>query len=336
MSFRSCLAYPKALLIACVLLLTAALCLPFLGQARSRPFNDKVTREIEEKRPDYVFIGNSMCESRINPPMFKQLSGKSAYLVFAGPSWIGAWYLWIKNLVATASYRPKKIFVIFVDQQLTQTWFGLPAKDLDQMQAYMSFHEPEFNRIVLFKHRTLLGDIIDRIRSFYGRDEVQEPARQAFASAVMKLSSPAVPVDATRTEINGFLKTAGRRPSTEVLGDQTFKTRDSVERNTDPFNEALPWSFLPPLVELIQKKDLPVCFLRIKRAPLLRHEDDPAFVQYKRDLREYLERNGICYIDESGDPDVTDNVFATPSDDHADHDIYTPIFVRKHILGGGR
>ena len=45
-------------------------------------------------QPDYVFIGNSICESRID----------------AGPSFLSTWRIWLKSFAA-ANMQPKKVLI---------------------------------------------------------------------------------------------------------------------------------------------------------------------------------------------------------------------------------
>lgn len=323
--------YPLFLLMSCIAALALALALPFLVNARTKAFYDIPIKEMEAMQPDYVFIGNSMCESRIDARYLSALSGEKAYRIAGGPSFIATWYIWLKNFVAAAKIAPKKVFIFFTDEQLTVTEFQVPPKDAEFIETELTFYEPTYDRLIRRKSETFLEKVIDRIRRFYARSEIQEPARQAFSKFVMQLSSPA-PHEKTREEINGFLKTAGRRPAFDVVHDQDFRPRDVPMTSTEQFSAALGKSFLEPMVQVTKDNNLNVCFFRIRRAPKLRREDEPAFIEYKRELKEYFARNNVCYIDESGETDVTDDYYGTPSDDHVvKRNQYTEMFYRKYI-----
>lgn len=323
--------YPLFLLMSCVALLALALALPFVVNTRTKAFYDQPIKEMEEMQPDYVFIGNSMCESRIDAKYLSGLSGEKAYRIAAGPSFIATWYIWLKNFVAAANIKPKKVFMFFTDEQLTVTEFQVPPKDAEFIETELTFYEPVYDRLIRRKSETFLEKVIDRIRRFYGRSEIQEPARQAFSKLVMQLSSFA-PYEKTREEINGYLKTVGRRPAFDVVHDQDFRPRDVPMTSTEEFSAALGKSFLEPMVQVAKENNLNVCFFRIRRAPKLRREDEPTFIDYKRELKAYFDRNNVCYIDESGDTEVTDDYYGTPSDDHVvKRSQYTEMFYRKYI-----
>jgi hypothetical protein len=319
------------LLMSCVGSLAFALILPFMVDARSKPFHDAPLREMEKIQPDYVFIGNSMCESRIGARHLSELSGEKAYRIVSGPSFIPTWYIWLKNFVAAAKIKPKKVFMFFTDEQLTATEFEVVPRDAEFIESELTFYEPVYDRLIRKKAGSFYQKIIDRIRRFYFRSEIQDPARQAFSNFIMRLSS-AASYEQTRQEINLYLKTAGRRPAFDVVHEQDFHPRDVPMTSTEAFSLALTKSFLDPMVQVAKEYKVPVCFFRIRRAPLLRREDDPKFIEYKRELKAYFERNNICYIDESGDTDVTDDYYASPSDDHVVKGAqYTEMFFRKYI-----
>jgi hypothetical protein len=158
--------YPLFLLMSCVAVLALALALPFMVNTRTKAFYDLPIKEMEEMQPDYVFIGNSMCESRIDAKYLSGLSGEKAYRVAAGPSFIATWYIWLKNFVAAANITPKKVFIFFTDEQLTVTEFQVPPKDAEFIETELTFYEPVYDRLIRRKSETFLEKEIDRIRRF--------------------------------------------------------------------------------------------------------------------------------------------------------------------------
>lgn len=323
--------YPYVLLFVVMACLAAGLVAPFVVEAKKSAFNDEPLRSIEEGKPAYIFIGNSMCDSRISPTLMTMLSGEPSARIVAGPSFVVTWYLWLKNYVAAAKHRPKKVFIFFTDEQLTVTHFQIPPKDAEYIETELHFYEPEYDRLVRKRNESFYKSIIERIRRFYSREEFLTPVRQAIASFNMEFVDSRPVVD-TREEINLYLKRAGRRFAFDVVHDQDFRPRDVPMTSTETFSNALSNSFLEPMVRVAKEKNVNVCFFRIRRAPSLRREDEPAFMEYKRQLKEYFARNNICYIDESGDTEVTDEYFSGPFDDHCvQRERYTEMFYRKYI-----
>jgi hypothetical protein len=324
--------YPLFLLMLCLTFLAAALALPFATGIRRVPFNDQPIRDMEAQQSDFVFIGNSMMRSRIDPNYILSASGKKAYRIDAGPSFVGSWYLWLKNFVAVAKIKPKRVFLFFTDEQLTSTNFWLSVSDAEKIESVMRFQEPVYDRLVRNKQSSLYSNILEHIHRFYARSDIQEPVRQRIANFLMQRISSGSYED-TKNEINNYLKTVGRRKAFDVIHDPNFRPRDVPMTTTEAFSVALTKSFLVPIVQVAKENNLPLCFFRIRRSPMQRREGEPKFQEYLRSLEAYFKANDVCYIDESGDTDVTDDMYGTPSDDHIhDRRRYTSqIFYPKYL-----
>ena len=326
----------SVLLILVLALLATALTIPFIVGGQKIPFNDRLTRKMEEEQSDLLFIGNSMMESRIDGGYIFEATGLKPFLldagkVMAGPSMVGTWYLWLKNLVAPAKVKFKKVFIFFVDEQLTATEFWLDTHDTKGVEAILTLHEPEFDRLVRHKNGSWYGTIKEYIHRFYARSGVQEPFRQRFSSLLMGLVGGSS-AEQTKGEINSYLKTAGRRPAFDVIHDTDFHPRDVPATTTEEFSEALTKSFLAPIVKVAKDNNIPLCFFRIKRSPLQRRENDPKFQEYLRSLVAFFKAHEVCYIDENGDSAITDDLFTAPSDDHiGPKTAYTKLFVRTYL-----
>lgn len=324
------------LLILVLSLMATALAMPFFVGGQKIPFNDRLIRKMEAEQSDLVFIGNSMMESRIDGGYITETTGMKPFLldagkVMAGPSMVGTWYIWLKNLVAPANVQLKKVFIFFVDEQLTATEFWLDPQDAKGVEAVLTLHEPEFDRLVRHKNSSLYGTIKEYIHRFYARSEVQEPFRQRFSSLLMGFVGGG-PAEQTKSEINSYLKTAGRRPAFDVIHDADFRPRDVPATTTEEFSVALTKSFLVPMVQVAKENNIPLCFFRIKRSPLQRRENDPKFQEYLRALEGFFKENDVCYIDENKDGGTPDDLFTAPYDDHiGPKKPYTAQFVKKYL-----
>lgn len=81
---------------------------------------------LRSTRVEYLFVGNSMLDSRIDPELFTDLAGKTSIALAEGSSGAAHWYLTLKNVVLPSGVRPKKVFLFFRSGELTD----LP-EDLD-------------------------------------------------------------------------------------------------------------------------------------------------------------------------------------------------------------
>jgi hypothetical protein len=291
---------------------------------------------MDSEQTQVVFIGNSMMESRIDRTYIEQTAGLKAFLldagkVSAGPSMVPTWYLWLKNLVAPAKIKLTKVFIFFVDEQLTSTKFFIEPHDAKMTEAVLTRYEPVYDRLIRHKNTSLYTLVKDRIYQFYFRSDIQGAFRQVFSNLLMSAISTG-PVERTKGEINTYLKNVGRRPAFDVIHDADFHPRDVPTTTTEEFSVALKNSFLAPIVQVAKDNNIPLCFVRIKRSPLQRREGDPKFQEYLRALEGYFKENNVCYIDESGDSSITDDLYKAPSDDHIGQPTaYTTLFVKKHL-----
>ena len=310
--------------------------MPFLVGGQKIPFNDRLIRKMEAEQSDLVFIGNSMMESRIDGGYIIENTGMKPFLldagkVMAGPGLVPNWYIWLKNLVAPARVKLKKVFIFFVDDQLTATEFWIEPRDAKAAEAVLTLHEPVYDRLIRHKDGSLYSTVKEYIHQFYARPEVQEPFRQRFSSFLMGLVGNGS-AEQTKSEINNYLKTAGRRPAFDVIHDSDFHPRDVPATTTEEFSVALTKSFLLPMVEVAKENNIPLCFFRIKRSPLQRRENDPKFQEYRRALETFFKEHDVCYIDENKDGGAPDDLFTAPYDDHiGPKTAYTAQFVKKYL-----
>jgi hypothetical protein len=294
------------LLYASLLVVATGLVVPLFLRTYLRPFDPTPLDTITREKPEYVFIGNSMVWSRIDPSAFRE-AGTSAYYYVQDPTYVPSWYLGLKNYVAASPHRPKKVFLFFRDDELTHLSWNFSPGLLQQMEAYRHFQEPVFDRLVYSKEsKSLFGESIARIARFYR--EVRNPIALA-SDDWLKLILPQVSMQ--RHATNSFLHSAGRRPASagEVRAD-------TVQRTDGSFGALVERSWLPHFIEIAKRDKVPLCFFRVKRSPVERARTPTSFSNYLRDLREYFQANQICFHDENEFPEITDDFYIAPADDH--------------------
>jgi hypothetical protein len=96
------------------------------------------------------------------------------------------------------------------------------------------------------------------------------------------------------------------------------------------FARDLPTSVLPLILDLSKQHGLPVCFVRVQRRPIGNRppEQSPALQQYVADLKAWLEANGAMFHDDTGDPELTLDLYED-GDHVGDRRRYTEIFRRR-------
>ena len=72
--------------------------------------------KLEKIQPDFIFIGNSMLDSRIDPDYFQESTGKKIYIIWHGGIMSSVWYLIMKNVIVVSEVKPKTVFIFFRDK----------------------------------------------------------------------------------------------------------------------------------------------------------------------------------------------------------------------------
>ncbi|MBF0295860.1 MAG: hypothetical protein HQL96_11775 [Magnetococcales bacterium] len=309
------------LLLACMLLLPA---LP--GRfSPTIPFNPANRQELAQKKPTFVFIGNSMLFSRIDLPTLNTLPGATGMLLSMGGVFSAHWYLWLKNDLIASGHRPRATFLFFRDDELTTPYRSVSTPEERALLAKASVDdEPELQRVLAF-HRPF----IDRLETFFydlypiqlKRNDLDWsldslallPALPDFPGMMWrkKFGSPPVTPEeeyalfASRQEFkreiketlfnaNGFRPRPAPRPAT-----------DAQTRPAPPtFAEQLPHSLLPAMLRLAKEHGLRLEFVLVKQrpnldgAPLIRPDYE---LRYLADLRDYLAAHGAGLHDDNPD-----------------------------------
>lgn len=292
---------------------------------RHQPFQTEVVDRLRYGQPAWVFIGDSMLGTRIDPIQLGQISTTGNQLVAllnraaTGPGW---WYLAFKNQLVASGVKPRCVFFFFRDTNLTDTTWrlaGLYGRDLDWVA---SPYEPELDHLVAARTRGIWSRAYSAVNRFYELDLATmwlEPAvrrwylqwrysdydaRQQFEAA----AEGAFGLDFLRSDVGSDLAAAA---------------------NID-FARDLPTSVLPLILDLAERERLRVCFVRVQRRPENGHApvQPLALQKYIAQLSAYLQSRGALFHDDTNDPEMTLDLYA--DGDHVrDRHRYTEIFHRR-------
>jgi hypothetical protein len=290
-----------------------------------RPFNQASIEELQYGQPRWVFIGDSMLGSRIDPAYLGSLSSTGDELVSflfhpaTGPAW---WYLSFKNHLVPSGITPRMTFFFFRDTNLTDTMFRLALNYGTALDDTARPEEPALDRLVA----------LHRKGPWYRTRRLVDAVYQAdLATSWMEpwirrwwirwaWSEPAA-ADAFEWKLDQTFGIDAR-----VVPQGVDLAQSDVSADPD-FARDLPTSVLPLIMQLSQQHKLPVCFVRVQRRPVGNRspEDSPALARYVADLKTWVERQGACFHDDTGDPGLTLDLYAD-GDHVADRRRYTEIF----------
>jgi hypothetical protein len=300
--------------------------LPSFEIRRTRKmFRTRPVEQLRESHPGWVFIGDSMLGTRIEPGLLGAISGSgdrgAAVLVQAasGPAY---WYLAFKNQLAASGASPRMTFFFFRDTNMTDTMFRLQSTLGDALDELAHAQEPELDAIIAERQRGRWSHVDALLNRLYEVDAasawIQPSVRRWYA--YWHYPDPEVRLSFEQMIEDDFNDNFRRDVAADI---------GVAEEHAD-FSRDLPSSVLPLIIDISQRKRLPVCFVRVQRRPEGNRPpaEPPALVRYLDHFRQWAESHGACFYDETGDPELTLDLYED-GDHFRDRAVYTRIFRQR-------
>ena len=305
------------------------------GQAPAPPaFVDTPIQHINNLRPKYYFLGNSMLNSRIDASHFRRVAETRAISQPKNGVMSAAWYLQIKNHLAVASHRVDRVFIFFRDTNLTEPRRRTEGRYAKILESLRRVHEPELDAVVSGSpvHRVpYLGRALhildDSAERFYGMPAAVRRWKDAPVLFALNLAAGGEPAEARRLRnLQNDVFSARRARSVADAGRKGGTLAHAYD-----FDVALKRSLLPAMLRIGREAELKLCFVRVKtRRAAAGGPEDPRLARYIDRLRSYLESRDNCLIDMNREPAVKYAWYA-----HGDHiarqhrRAYTEVFYRR-------
>lgn len=300
--------------------------IPSIESPRHRtPFDREVVATLQEARPDYVVIGDSMAGTRINPGQLSRLVGGRGVASLLHPGTGSAyWYLVFKNFVVNARFGAKAAVFFFRDENLTDPLFRVYPGVLDRA-AYD--REAALDRILAANMHGTFYQVHLGAQSAYQFNRTRDWLEPLITNA--PLGAVIGPDDRKSflEEMNArVFPLEALRPM--VAADMPVATDTALD-----FDTRLPKSVLPEIVRLSKLSGIRVAFVRVQRRP--RPDGPPlqsaALEQYVAKLSAWLTENGAYFHDDWGDPNQPLRIYE--DGDHIAREyrpLYTELFFRKN------
>ncbi len=262
----------------------------------SEPSFDQASLDrLNSVQPEFVFLGNSLLETRIDPNRLNELlNDRAAVSLAVEGSQSAVWYLQLKSLVAASDSPPDTVFVFFHNDLITKPQEALDGRNSDLIESLVTGDGAEFEEI-LDSSRTAHQKTVATLQQVYplqehgtaARDGLSEAAAALFPSSRSELSSRAD---------DAFAFQHRREP----------EVTDELPEASKPFQEAVSNSFLPTMLQVAEEAGIRLVFVRVQARP---NEDgspnqSESMRFYAQDLGYYLKANGADYVDFTGNPAV--------------------------------
>jgi hypothetical protein len=342
--FTLCLLLPITLknrtlsvLLTIAIALAPALFLPI--KIRREPYiGEMVHQALQEKRPDFVFIGNSMLWSRIDDAYLEHLlDGKKVYSIvnFAGLSAIH--YLSFKYLFLPANITPKKVFIFFRSNQFILPRMRTTGPLIQKtVQRLTPAPDPVYEQIVHCRSRSITDTVYDTLLNIFPVAATQENIRGQLSEIALFMASTwqLDGEEISQKQQNILTQTNERFSFTNgsLRADLDTETKEKEEtiNNSYDFNGRVADSFLPHILQLAEDSGISLVFVRVQERPNKKGAipDPPVLQTYMEDLQKYLTEHDAYLYDFSGDPELP--LSAYHDGDHIkDQKKYTELFFRR-------
>jgi hypothetical protein len=304
--------------------------LPALEPTRVRemPFDANVAADLRSLEPEFIFVGDSMVGSRIDPAYLSSLLGDRIVAgIFHTATGSAFWYLALKNWIVPSLTRPKVVFFFFRDENLTDPMFRVTGPYRPNLDRAARDREPVLNEILAMHTQGPWFRVHGALEDVYRQDAVRSWLEPGLAQLPVSLVArpKARPRLLERINEEVFALQALRQMAPADMAQADDEAYD--------FQRNLPRSILPEMLKVARRGGVGLAFVRVQRRPEGNKPppQSPALQRYMRDLKAYLEANGAFFADDWGDPDQPLSIYA--DGDHISREgrrPYTEQFLRKH------
>ena len=277
--------------------------LPALEASRERiPFRPGPIQDLQRLKPSYVFIGDSMLGTRIDPGYLAGLVGQDVALLARAGTGPAYWYLSFKNYLIASGQRPKVTFFFFRDLNMTDPLFRLTGPFRWSLDEVAAEEEPALNDVIAarmrgpwFRIHNVVNESynVDRANAWMERQLYDWPTRLWTADEKSRRSW----LDGLNFGIMGL----------DRLRPMAAADLQAAEDAEADFARNMPSSVLPLIIDLARQHGLKVCFVRVQRRPVGNQPppQSPRMQQYVRQFRAYVEGQGMYFHDDTGDRSQT-------------------------------
>jgi hypothetical protein len=155
--------------------------LPALEEPRERgSFDASRIPDLVRVNPGYVFIGDSMTGTRIDEGRLGALAGRPVITLLQAGSGSAFWYLALKNWVIASGVRPRAVFVLFRDTNLTDGLFRLDQTFRWSVDKVALDREDELNAVIAARVSTPSRRLELAVEHAYQSDRARQWIEPAF------------------------------------------------------------------------------------------------------------------------------------------------------------
>jgi len=290
-------------------------------------FVDTDLQKISDQQPAFIFIGNSMLDSRIDIDTSERIVNENVVKLVTQGSGTPVWWLDLKNNVAAARLDNPTVFIFFRDMKLTELTRDdlIPKVVVREAIQAKSYDQEEILETVLSHNSSsivMLAEMLDftypimqhkaRFRNYFLRMCSGPLMPDFLVQSVLRIFS----MDSSEAYQNGLIEFNNLRDkSNKVFEESNSRNVDrsfNSLSSTEKFKDQLSKSFLPPMVNLALDQGIHLVFIRVQKRPDIKQgviPDDKYMSLYFQDLINYLHENTMEFYDFTNHPSITSDYY---------------------------
>ncbi len=308
----------------------------FIGQGSltRRKFDPGPRETLARQQPPALLIGDSMLDTRIDEKLLRRISG-SHWEKMAWPgSGSAVWHLILKNHVAPQVQPPRVVVIFFRDMQLTLADYHTQGRYRPRLEALMEGPEMELESTL----QTLQGNPVETLAGFslklFPLQSHQLEWQEKIHTKALVLTTAPARRSAVKKEVDRIFSARYLREDAGVFAEGDDGGMTGLNPSDHVFEEALPQSLLPAMLQVSARRNIRLVFFCVKRCPPPGKDvaSEPAYLTtYHTLLQAYLQQAGAILLDETWDTAIDRSFYN--NDDHvreAKMPAYTSHFWQKY------
>ena len=264
---------------------------------------------ITQDQPDIVLLGDSMLDIGVDPVRLGTRLDRKVYDIALRGSASTLWYLILKNNIVDAPVPPKYLIIFFRDSLLTVPGFRVQGRYLEQIDEYATSKDQlliERAYLNLMSPPEIWAERYFPPYSFRWqvRAKLDDLIRNLLPGEILACSN-----ECTDRAMNVVFGDNNLDPT--FLSNAIDAADEYMYRpeNLD-FDRQVEISFLPEFIRLTREHDIHLILVQMKTVEFSSASREGSnLARYRADLGQYLDRNGVTYLDFSSDPRIKDDFF---------------------------
>lgn len=255
--------------------------------------------------PDLILIGDSTLEEGVDAELLSEKLGIRTYRAAIPGSGTASWYLFMKNIVFEAKSHPKYVAILFRITMLTIPQYRTTGKYFFLLDDYAQKNEPVVSELAFINPMSPFEKFAQQYIPVYtARIDIREDLDNA-----LRYPAASVLVGCNRAcTDNAVGSIFGREVDPVAL---SLVQEDAAKTLYDPketdFDQQLPTSLLPHIIELMQKNNSTLILIRTK----VYGPETKELEEYTKALDSYLaQQDNVILLDYSNDPRILANYYA--------------------------